>query len=157
MKNLSNNYFRQGLSQNELFGQYSILHNSHSYVGCDEQNREASSSHSLILRTSTSPQIYLSSSDSNNYLPEVHRRETYEHKKARNHLVSVQQSCSSSAKKTSPQFRWRRRKRRSKAQYPEMSKYLMPIDDGEEVQHLVIQIFSKFIASLLLYVFRVEH
>ncbi|CAB4057629.1 unnamed protein product [Lepeophtheirus salmonis] len=35
-----------------------------------------------------------------------------------------------------PQFRWRRRKRRSKAQYPEMSQYLLPIDSGDEVQHL---------------------
>ncbi len=43
---------------------------------------------------------------------------------------------SSGGKKSSPQFRWRRRKRRSKAQYPEMSRYLLPIDDGEEVQHL---------------------
>lgn len=44
----------------------------------------------------------------------------------------------SSSKKSgsTPQFRWRRRKRRSKAQYPEMSRYLLPIDDGEEVQHL---------------------
>ena len=42
----------------------------------------------------------------------------------------------SSGKKSSPQFRWRRRKRRSKAQYPEMSRFLVPIDDGEEVQHL---------------------
>ncbi len=35
-----------------------------------------------------------------------------------------------------PQFRWRRRKRRSKAQYPEMSRYLLPIDEGDEIQHL---------------------
>ena len=40
----------------------------------------------------------------------------------------------SGGKKSSPQFRWRRRKRRSKAQYPEMSRYLLPIDDGEEVR-----------------------
>lgn len=45
-------------------------------------------------------------------------------------------STKTSSKKSSPQFRWRRRKRRSKAQYPEMSRYLLPIDDGEEVQHL---------------------
>ena len=38
--------------------------------------------------------------------------------------------------KSSPQFRWRRRKRRSKAQYPEMSQYLVPIDEGDEIQHL---------------------
>ena len=38
--------------------------------------------------------------------------------------------------KSSQQFRWRRRKRRSKAQYPEMSQYLVPIDEGDEIQHL---------------------
>ena len=36
----------------------------------------------------------------------------------------------------SSQFRWRRRKRRSKAQYPEMGRYLLPIDQGDEIQHL---------------------
>ena len=49
---------------------------------------------------------------------------------------SVVQVKVAGGKKSSPQFRWRRRKRRSKAQYPEMSRYLLPIDDGEEVQHL---------------------
>ena len=39
-------------------------------------------------------------------------------------------------KSSSAQFRWRRRKRRSKAQYPEMSQYLVPIDEGDEIQHL---------------------
>lgn len=39
-------------------------------------------------------------------------------------------------KGSSPQFRWRRRKRRSKAQYPEMGRYLLPIDNGDEIQHL---------------------
>merc|ERR1719357_2163665 len=41
-----------------------------------------------------------------------------------------------SGKKKSPHFRWRRRKRRSKAQYPEMGQYLVPIDEGDEIQHL---------------------
>ena len=48
-------------------------------------------------------------------------------------------SCSvggNNGKKKSPHFRWRRRKRRSKAQYPEMGQYLVPIDEGDEIQHL---------------------
>ena len=45
----------------------------------------------------------------------------------------------SSSKKSTPQFRWRRRKRRSKAQYPEMSRYLLPIDDGEEVANWYLE------------------
>ena len=45
-------------------------------------------------------------------------------------------TTASNPKKKSPHFRWRRRKRRSKAQYPEMSQYLVPIDEGDEIQHL---------------------
>ncbi|XP_059085492.1 uncharacterized protein LOC131882381 [Tigriopus californicus] len=50
--------------------------------------------------------------------------------------TNIEKKLNREAKKSSPQFRWRRRKRRSKAQYPEMSRYLLPIDEGEEVQHL---------------------
>ena len=50
--------------------------------------------------------------------------------------VTVLGSNKINCQKSSPQFRWRRRKRRSKAQYPEMSQYLVPIDEGDEIQHL---------------------
>ena len=50
--------------------------------------------------------------------------------------VTIVGSNKINSQKSSPQFRWRRRKRRSKAQYPEMSQYLVPIDEGDEIQHL---------------------
>ena len=53
-----------------------------------------------------------------------------------NNGVTVVGSNKINCQKSSPQFRWRRRKRRSKAQYPEMSQYLVPIDEGDEIQHL---------------------
>ena len=49
---------------------------------------------------------------------------------------ALPQAPAPAGKKKSPHFRWRRRKRRSKAQYPEMGQYLVPIDEGDEIQHL---------------------
>ena len=58
------------------------------------------------------------------------------HDRSSNNSVTVLGSNKINCQKSSPQFRWRRRKRRSKAQYPEMSQYLVPIDEGDEIQHL---------------------
>ena len=65
-----------------------------------------------------------------------HRPENNNNNTKKSLSINQYSGNSSGGKKSSPQFRWRRRKRRSKAQYPEMSRYLLPIDDGEEVQHL---------------------
>jgi hypothetical protein len=123
-----------------------VVHNNHNFMGCNEQQQSQPTpptqpqQHPPNQPPTSSPShshIYLDNSEVNNYMPASHRQPSQGNLKTGSHFPSQQPISNATSKKSSPQFRWRRRKRRSKAQYPEMSRYLLPIDDGEEVQHLV--------------------